>query len=70
MPPRFRAFFRRFHSFDPERLRRGPSEADLRELPATSAADWANAELLIPIDQETYREFESFIAARRKKAAG
>jgi hypothetical protein len=53
---------------DWERLRNGPSSADLRELPATVAADWEDAELLIPIDEETYREFRAFLAERRKSA--
>ena len=41
----------------------------LIELPPTTAKDWENAELLIPIDPETYREFRAFLARRRKKAA-
>jgi hypothetical protein len=55
---------------DWDRLKQGPSAADLRELPATTEADWADAELLIPIDQETYREFQEFLTKRRKKAKG
>lgn len=54
---------------DWERLNQGPSASDLREMPATTEADWQDAELLVPIDQETYREFQAFLAKRRKKAA-
>jgi hypothetical protein len=54
---------------DWERLNQGPSARDLREMPATTEADWQDAELLVPIDQETYREFQAFLAKRRKKAA-
>ena len=54
---------------DWERLNRGPSAADLGELPATMEADWRDAELLIPIDRETYREFRVFLAKRRKTPA-
>jgi hypothetical protein len=54
---------------DRARLMEGPSKADLREIPATTEADWKEADLLIPIDEETWREFELFRAKRRKKAA-
>jgi hypothetical protein len=54
---------------DRAKLERGPREADLREIPATTAADWENAEVLIPIDEETYREFQSFLAARQQKSS-
>jgi hypothetical protein len=54
---------------DRERLMKGPTAADLRELPATTAADWQKAELLIPIDEATDREFELFRAKRRKRLA-
>jgi hypothetical protein len=54
---------------DWERVKAGPSAADLCEMPATTEADWQDAELLIPIDRETYREFQAFLAKRRKKAA-
>ena len=52
---------------DWERLKEGPSEADLAELPATTEADWQDAELLIPIDPETYREFREFLNKRRRQ---
>jgi hypothetical protein len=51
---------------DWDRLNQGPSAEDLREIPATQAADWTEAELLIPIDEETYRDFQAFLAKRRK----
>lgn len=55
---------------DWERVRNGPSARDLREIPATTEADWKNAELLIPIDEETYREFRAFMQERRRKRPG
>jgi hypothetical protein len=55
---------------DWDRLKNGPTAEALIELPPTTAKDWENAELLIPIDPETYREFRAFLARRRKKAAG
>jgi len=54
---------------DWDRLNQGPSASDLREMPATTEADWQEPELLIPIDRENYREFQAFLAKRRKKAA-
>jgi uncharacterized protein len=60
---------RRRQRVDWDRLNQGPSADDLRELPATNSADWAEAELLVPIDEETYREFQTFLAKRRKTAA-
>ncbi|HYE49955.1 MAG TPA: hypothetical protein VEB20_10235 [Azospirillaceae bacterium] len=46
------------------KLRNGPSAADLEELPATTAADWDGAELLVPVDRETWRDFQEFRKAR------
>ena len=57
---------RRAPRIDWERINRGPSPADLRDIPETHAADWKEAELLVPIDEETYREFQRFLAERRK----
>jgi hypothetical protein len=39
----------------------------LRQIPVTSAVDWKDAELLVPIDEETYREFQAFLAERGKR---
>jgi hypothetical protein len=40
-------------------------EIDFSDIPRSSASDWKNAEILIPIDEETYREFLEFQATRR-----
>jgi hypothetical protein len=51
---------------DWDKLRKGPTADDLRDLPETTAEDWRGAEVVIPIDETTYREFQAFQATRRK----
>jgi hypothetical protein len=51
------------------KLGQGPTSEDLKELPATTADDWRGAEVVIPIDEATYREFQAFLAMRRRTPA-
>lgn len=41
-------------------------QIDYREIPATKAADWENAEVLLPVTAEEFRAIEQFIRARRQ----
>jgi hypothetical protein len=46
-----------------------PSEAiDWETSPRTTAADWADAEVLLPVDRKTFHAIEAFIAKRRERA--
>jgi hypothetical protein len=52
------------------RLRKmSDDQIDFSDIPRSSAADWKDAEVLIPIDEETYREFLEFQASRRSRQA-
>lgn len=53
---------------DMSRLRQGPSAADLQDIPPTSAADWEDAELLVPVDPETWKDFLAFRENRRRSS--
>ena len=51
---------------DLERARRGPTPEDLRAMPATTAADWADATVILPVDPDI---FEEASAKQRARAA-
>jgi hypothetical protein len=53
---------------DVERLRGMTDDTiDFSEIARTTQADWDGAELLVPIDEETYREFREFLARKRRR---
>ena len=52
---------------DLERAKRGPTADDLRAMPATTAADWADATMILPVDADI---FEEASAKQRARAAG
>jgi len=54
---------------DWERLRAGPTEEALREIPATTAADWEDAERVIFVDKDTFAAVRDLLEARRKKTS-
>jgi hypothetical protein len=39
---------------------------DYETAPKTTASDWADAEVLIPVDRETFKEIEALLARRRE----
>ena len=41
---------------------------DWEASPKTTAADWEDAEVLLPVDRETFRAVEAFVAKRRQRA--
>ena len=48
-----------------------PAEAiDWETSPKITAADWADAEVLLPVDRKTFRAVEAFVSKRRERAAG
>jgi hypothetical protein len=51
---------------DLERAKYGPTAEDLRAMPATTAADWADATVILPVDQDI---FEEAAAKQRMRAA-
>ena len=42
-------------------------EVDYRETPATSRADWEDAEVLLPVSLEEFRAIQEFIQDRRRR---
>ena len=44
-------------------------EIDYEIAPKTTAADWKNAEVLIPVDRETFKEIEALVLQRQAKRA-
>jgi hypothetical protein len=55
---------------DPERAKRGPTRADLEAMPATTAADWADATIILPVDRDIFEEAAAKQHARAKAARG
>ena len=45
-------------------------EIDYSEIPATEAADWEDAEVLMPVSAEEFRAVKQFIWRRRQEASG
>jgi hypothetical protein len=45
-----------------------PDEAiDYSEIPATDAADWQDAEVLLPVTQEEFRAIKEFLQTLRQR---
>lgn len=44
-------------------------DIDYREIPATTAADWADAEVLLPVTEKEFRAIERFIWTHRPEDA-
>lgn len=44
-------------------------EIDYSEIPPTTAADWKDAEVLLPVTPEEFRAIKKFIGRRRKSSA-
>jgi hypothetical protein len=40
---------------------------DYSEIPATTAADWQDAEVLLPVTPEEFRAIKEFLQARRRR---
>ncbi|MBI3514749.1 MAG: hypothetical protein HY060_11910 [Proteobacteria bacterium] len=51
---------------DLERAKHGPTAEDLKAMPATMAADWADATVILPVDRDI---FEEAAAKQRVRAA-
>jgi hypothetical protein len=51
---------------DLERAKSGPTAEDLATMPATTAADWADAIVMLPVDRDI---FEEAAAKQRVRAA-
>ena len=45
------------------------ADIDYREVPTTTAADWEDAEVLLPVTAAEFRAIKQFIQTRRSKAA-
>lgn len=45
------------------------ADIDYSEIPATDAADWEDAEVLIPVSAEEFRAVKQFIWRRRQDAS-
>ena len=45
------------------------SEIDYREIPPTTKADWADAEVLLPVTAEEFRAINEFIRDRRQRGS-
>lgn len=41
---------------------------DYSQIPATTRADWENAEVLFPVTADEFREIRKFIEARRERS--
>lgn len=60
-PDRPRAYF--------AKLLNQPDDAiDYSEIPATTAADWQDAEVLLPVTPEEFRAIKQFVQTRRQQA--
>ncbi len=42
---------------------------DYSDIPATTAADWEGAEILLPVTAEEFRAIKQFIRARRQQGS-
>jgi len=42
-------------------------EIDCSEIPATTAADWRDAEVLLPVTPEEFRAIKEFVQSRRER---
>ncbi len=45
-------------------------EIDYSEIPATAAADWQDAEVLLPVTTEEFRAIKEFLYSRRRQGGG
>ena len=45
-------------------------DIDYSDIPATSLADWANAEVLLPVTREEFQAIKQFMSARRARGEG
>jgi hypothetical protein len=45
------------------------NEIDYREISPTTKADWADAEVLLPMTREEFRAIEEFIRERRQRGS-
>jgi hypothetical protein len=45
-------------------------QIDYSDIPPTTAADWENAEVLLPVTAEEFRAVKQFILRLREEAAG
>ena len=45
-------------------------EIDYSEIPPTAAADWRDAEVLLPVTPEEFRAIKEFVRKRRERSAG
>ena len=43
-------------------------DIDYAEIPATSRADWQDAEVLLPVTAEEFRAIKEFVQNRRRRA--
>jgi hypothetical protein len=43
---------------------------DYREIPATTRADWEDAEVLLPVSAQEFRAIKEFIEERRRRSFG
>ena len=43
---------------------------DYSEIPPTTAADWEDAEVLLPVTPEEFRAIKAFINRRRRRQSG
>ena len=46
------------------------AEIDYSDIPPTTAADWKDAEILLPVTAEEFQEVKRFIRRRRHQTAG
>ncbi|MBV8736099.1 MAG: hypothetical protein JO007_02340 [Alphaproteobacteria bacterium] len=46
------------------------AEIDYSDIPPTTAADWKDAEILLPITAEEFQAVKQFIRRQRQQAAG
>ncbi|MBI1776038.1 MAG: hypothetical protein HYR63_11885 [Proteobacteria bacterium] len=54
---------------DLERAKRGPTAEDLAAIPATTAADWVDAAVVLPVDRDIFEEAGAKQRARAVQAA-
>jgi hypothetical protein len=52
---------------DWKKLKKGPSDDDLREIPATTAADWEDADRVLFVDKDAYKKVRRLLEKRTKK---
>lgn len=44
-------------------------DIDYSEIPATTAADWQDAEVLLPVTAEEFRAIKEFVRSRRERSS-